>query len=156
MIDSNKDRQEAAIYAFTIVTIIFLPLSFVSGFLGMNTSDMRTMSQKQWVFWAVAIPLTLVIVIISLLWAGELKNAWDALAKLFPQRKQSDYHRLQGDQEDIRLAPRRSREPEVIRDFFPYERSRTMRPSGGLVRRSTLDFPPPAPPPRQRTYTRYD
>lgn len=156
MIDSNKDRQEAAIYAFTIVTIIFLPLSFVSGFLGMNTSDMRTMSQKQWVFWAVAIPLTLIIVIISLLWAGELKNAWDALAKLFPQRKQPGYQRLQGGQEDIRLAPRRLREPEVIRDFFPYERSRTIRPSGGLVRRSTLDFPPPPPPPRQRTYTRYD
>lgn len=138
MIDSNKDRQEAAIYAFTIVTIIFLPLSFVSGFLGMNTSDMRNMSQKQWVFWAAAIPLTLVIVIISLLWAGELKNAWNALAKLFPQRKRSGY---QGDQEDIRLAP---------------QRSRTTRPSGGLVRRSTFDFPPPPPPPRQRTYTRYD
>ena len=138
MIDSNKDRQEAAIYAFTIVTIIFLPLSFVSGFLGMNTYDMRNMSQKQWVFWAAAIPLTLVIVIISLLWAGELKNAWNALAKLFPQRKRSGY---QGGQEGTHI---------------PLRRSRTTRSSGGLVRRSTFDFPPPPPPPRQRTYTRYD
>lgn len=153
MIDSNKDRQEAAIYAFTIVTIIFLPLSFVSGFLGMNTSDMRNMSQKQWLFWAVAIPLTLVIVIISLLWAGELKNAWNALAKLFPQRERSGY---QGDQEDIRLPPRRTRESEVFVRDLPRERSRITRPSGGLVRRSTFDFPPPPPLPRQRTYTRYD
>lgn len=76
MIDSNKDRQEAAVYAFTIVTIVFLPLSFVSGFLGMNTADLRDMPHRQWVFWAAALPLTLVIILLGLLWAGELGNAW--------------------------------------------------------------------------------
>ncbi|KAL8987816.1 MAG: hypothetical protein Q9169_008650, partial [Polycauliona sp. 2 TL-2023] len=57
-IESNRDRQEGAILVFTIVTIIFLPLSFVSSFFGMNTSDIRSMSRPQWVFWAAAIPLT--------------------------------------------------------------------------------------------------
>ncbi|KAF2756787.1 hypothetical protein EJ05DRAFT_78037 [Pseudovirgaria hyperparasitica] len=78
-IDSNKDRQEAAIYAFTIVTIIFLPLSFVAGFLGMNTTDVRDMELSQWVFWAAGVPLTVVIILISLLWAGEITNTWDGL-----------------------------------------------------------------------------
>ena len=35
--DTHKDRQENAIMVFTIVTIIFLPLSFVSSVFGMNT-----------------------------------------------------------------------------------------------------------------------
>ncbi|KAF1986219.1 hypothetical protein K402DRAFT_421430 [Aulographum hederae CBS 113979] len=80
MIDSNKDRQDAAIYAFTIVTVIFLPLTAVSGFLGMNTSDIRDMPQPQWVFWAAGVPLTVVIILISLYWAGELGNAWGWVA----------------------------------------------------------------------------
>ncbi|KAJ9669259.1 hypothetical protein H2201_000611 [Coniosporium apollinis] len=75
MIDSNKDRQETALYVFTIVTVIFLPLSFVSGFLGMNTSDIRDMSSKQWLFWAIGIPLTSVIIIVGLLWVGHAAPA---------------------------------------------------------------------------------
>lgn len=41
--DTHKDRQENAIMIFTIVTIIFLPLSFVSSVFGMNTRDIRGM-----------------------------------------------------------------------------------------------------------------
>lgn len=36
---------------FIIVTIIFLPLSFVSSFFGMNTSDIRNINDSQKVFW---------------------------------------------------------------------------------------------------------
>ncbi|KAF2498584.1 hypothetical protein BU16DRAFT_558643 [Lophium mytilinum] len=82
-IASTKDRHDKAIYAFTIVTIVFLPLSFVSGFLGMNTTDIRNTDTKQWVFWAAALPLTAVVILIALLWAGELGNAWAALLELF-------------------------------------------------------------------------
>lgn len=42
-IDSNKDRQEAAIFAFTIVTVVFLPLSTVAGILDLNASDIRNL-----------------------------------------------------------------------------------------------------------------
>ncbi|EKG15467.1 Mg2+ transporter protein CorA-like/Zinc transport protein ZntB [Macrophomina phaseolina MS6] len=87
MIDSNKDRQEAAVYAFTIVTIIFLPMSFVSGFLGMNTADIRDMPHQQWVFWAAAIPLTILIILLGLVWAGELGNAWRGCLGVLDGRK---------------------------------------------------------------------
>ncbi|PYI02686.1 hypothetical protein BO78DRAFT_472434 [Aspergillus sclerotiicarbonarius CBS 121057] len=66
----NKDRQETAIFIFTIVTVIFLPLSTVTSYLGMNTSDIRNMDSKQWVFWAAAVPITLLIIILVRLWAG--------------------------------------------------------------------------------------
>jgi hypothetical protein len=82
-IDSNKDRQEAAIYAFTIVTIIFLPLSTVASILGMNTFDVRNMTVNQWVFWATALPLMVLIITLCLIWAGELKNFWEGFTKLW-------------------------------------------------------------------------
>lgn len=46
-IENNKDRQEAAVYVFTIVTIVFLPISTISSIFGMNTSDVRDMEQSQ-------------------------------------------------------------------------------------------------------------
>jgi nucleoside recognition membrane protein YjiH len=69
-IRDNKDRQEAAIYAFTIVTIIFLPISTVASVFGMNTNDVRNMGQSQWLFWAAALPLTTLVIAVSLFAAG--------------------------------------------------------------------------------------
>lgn len=62
---ANKDRQETVIFIFTIVTVIFLPLSTVASYLGMNTSDIRGMHSQQWVFWAAAVPLTVVVLIMA-------------------------------------------------------------------------------------------
>lgn len=73
-IANNKDRQESAIMVFTIVTIIFLPLSFVSSVFGMNTSDIRDMEFKQWLYWVVAVPLTIFVIAGSLYWAGALSD----------------------------------------------------------------------------------
>lgn len=70
----TKDRQENAVYAFTIVTIIFLPLSAVAGIFGMNTSDVRDMDYSQWLFWVVALPVTLLVIVVGLWWMNELGN----------------------------------------------------------------------------------
>ena len=78
-IESNKDRQESAIITFTIVTIIFLPLSFVSGIFGMNTHDIRNLSLSQWIYWITAIPLTVMVVLGAIWSAGE----WEALGLWF-------------------------------------------------------------------------
>jgi hypothetical protein len=86
-IDYNKDRQESAIYAFTIVTIIFLPLSTVAGILGMNVNDVRNMELNQWVFWAIAIPLAVIIIVLCLIWAGELENFWLGFRNLWSKGK---------------------------------------------------------------------
>jgi Mg2+ and Co2+ transporter CorA len=51
---------------FTIVTLVFLPLSFVASFMGMNTSDIRNQTANQSLFWIVALPLTAVVVILAL------------------------------------------------------------------------------------------
>lgn len=55
-----------AILVFTVVTMIFLPLNFVSSFFGMNSSDIRDMAHTQWLFWAVALCVTAGVVAASL------------------------------------------------------------------------------------------
>lgn len=51
----------------TIVTVVFLPLSFVSSYFGMNTADVREIRQGQWIFWAVGLSVTFSIVVVALL-----------------------------------------------------------------------------------------
>ncbi|EMD87717.1 hypothetical protein COCHEDRAFT_1182566 [Bipolaris maydis C5] len=61
-LEINDEDHGKAIMAFTVVTVIFLPLSFATSYFGMNTADIRDMNQKQGLFWIVAIPLTIVTV----------------------------------------------------------------------------------------------
>ena len=77
-----------AIYAFTITTVIFLPLSAVSSIFGMNTNDIRDMDKSQWLYWATALPVTFSVIIIGLWWMGELGNA---LRWLFMRARSDGY-----------------------------------------------------------------
>lgn len=59
-LEINEEDHGKAIMVFTTVTVIFLPLSFVTSFLGMNTTDIRDMGSSSSLFWAIAVPLTIV------------------------------------------------------------------------------------------------
>jgi Mg2+ and Co2+ transporter CorA len=67
MLQVNQENHGNAILVFTIVTIIFLPLSWATSYLGMNTSDIRELRQGQGLFWLIGGPLTAVVVIVALL-----------------------------------------------------------------------------------------
>lgn len=82
----TKDRQENAIYAFTIVTIIFLPISAISSIFGMNTNDVRNMASNQWLYWAVAVPITLLVILIGLWWMNELGSVLQWITGKRPRR----------------------------------------------------------------------
>ncbi|KAH7082978.1 hypothetical protein BKA63DRAFT_501966 [Paraphoma chrysanthemicola] len=58
LVNIRLEDHGKAILVFTMVTIIFLPLSFISSFFGMNFSDIRDMDQTQRLFWIVAGSLT--------------------------------------------------------------------------------------------------
>ncbi|RFN53432.1 mg2+ transporter [Fusarium flagelliforme] len=64
-----------AIRVFTFVTLFFLPLSFVTSFFGMNTTDVRDIQWNQRIFWSSAIPLTLLVLSIALLYGYK----WDLI-----------------------------------------------------------------------------
>lgn len=40
----------------------------------MNTRDVRDMEHSQWAYWAAAIPVTSLVIILGLLWTGEMSN----------------------------------------------------------------------------------
>ncbi|KAL8813811.1 MAG: hypothetical protein Q9223_006928 [Gallowayella weberi] len=91
-IESSKDRQEAAIVVFTVVTIIFLPLSFVTSFFGMNTTDIRDTNYPQWIFWATALPLTIAVVAIALFVAQKMepvKDLWSRFSEKWDARHEA-------------------------------------------------------------------
>ncbi|GAB7358618.1 hypothetical protein MBLNU230_g3848t1 [Neophaeotheca triangularis] len=62
LVNIRLEDHGKAIIIFTIVTIVFLPLNFVTSFFGMNFSDIRDMAQTQSLFWAVAVSVTAVVV----------------------------------------------------------------------------------------------
>lgn len=66
-VEINDDDHGKAILVFTIVTLVFLPLSFVSSFLGMNTADIRDQTTDQKLYWMIAVPVTTTVVILALL-----------------------------------------------------------------------------------------
>ncbi|KAK2735190.1 hypothetical protein FQN57_001330 [Myotisia sp. PD_48] len=66
-IEVRQEDHGKAIMVFTVVTVIFLPMSFVTSFFGMNTVDIRDMSRTQSFFWSISIPLTTLIIVGTLL-----------------------------------------------------------------------------------------
>lgn len=56
MIEVRKETNNKAIIVFTVVTVIFLPMSFVTSYLGMNSVDIRNGTFKQSLFWIIALP----------------------------------------------------------------------------------------------------
>ncbi|KAI1112896.1 cora-like Mg2+ transporter protein-domain-containing protein [Nemania sp. NC0429] len=79
LLDIKAEGQNTAIFVFTIVTVIFLPLSFVTSFFGMNTSDIRDIDQTQWIFWVFGITLTAAILVI--VWLVSVKGSRWRLAR---------------------------------------------------------------------------
>ncbi|KAJ5173902.1 uncharacterized protein N7500_001833 [Penicillium coprophilum] len=65
-VDVRQEDQGKAILVFTIVTVVFMPLSFVTSYLGMNTNDIRNMASSQTLFWTISAPLTVGIITIVL------------------------------------------------------------------------------------------
>ena len=63
LVNIKIDDHGRAILTFTIVTIIFLPLSFVCGDLRMNMVDIHSTKSTQSLFWYTALPLASVLML---------------------------------------------------------------------------------------------
>lgn len=60
-ISLKAENNSKAILVFTVTTVTFLPMSFVTSYLGMNTSDLRNMDSGQTLFWAIGAPLAFIV-----------------------------------------------------------------------------------------------
>ncbi|KAL7933008.1 hypothetical protein V8C35DRAFT_322811 [Trichoderma chlorosporum] len=88
-IEILEEDHGKAIRVFTIVTLFFLPLSFVSSFLGMNTADVRNMQQKQGLFWATGIPVTICVLTLACIYGykGDEIRDWVIQQPRFPSKE---------------------------------------------------------------------
>jgi CorA-like Mg2+ transporter protein len=73
-----------------VVTVIFLPLTFVTGFLGMNTADIRNMNANQTIFWAISLPLAVVTLSLVLLIAYNGDGIKERFAGVFSRKRRSN------------------------------------------------------------------
>ncbi|KAL7921518.1 hypothetical protein ACQKWADRAFT_121325 [Trichoderma austrokoningii] len=77
-IEIMEEDHGKAIRVFTVVTLFFLPLSFVSSFLGMNTADVRDSEWNQVIFWITAVPITVGVLSLAFIYGykGEEIRDW--------------------------------------------------------------------------------
>ena len=82
-LEITEEDHGKAIMVFTTVTVIFLPLSFVTSYLGMNTNDIRNMNNRQSLFWVIALPLTLTTMAVCLYISYKGATLRDQLSSLY-------------------------------------------------------------------------
>ena len=64
LVETLQDDNSKSIFIFTLVTVLFLPLTFVAGFFGMNLHGISDSGRDYWHFWIIALPMTAGIILI--------------------------------------------------------------------------------------------
>jgi hypothetical protein len=109
-----EEDHGKAIRLFTVVTVIFLPLTFVATVLGMNTVDIRQMENSQVVYWEIALPLTTIIILVA--WAmtsdgWNLQERWYGYKRRAQLQKSASMSTLpyseQGSRDDVSESPKK-------------------------------------------------
>ncbi|KAL8797355.1 MAG: hypothetical protein Q9195_000510 [Heterodermia aff. obscurata] len=93
LVETMQDDNGRAIFIFTFITILFLPLSFVAGFFGMNLQGINGTTYRASLFWKIAIPFTggIMLLCIAIIIWGErfwfgMASMPRALAKTYRKR----------------------------------------------------------------------
>lgn len=63
LVETFQDDNSKAIFVFTMVTILFLPMTFVAGFFGMNVIGISASTTTLRHFWTISLSLTFGIVV---------------------------------------------------------------------------------------------
>lgn len=78
-------EQNRSLARLTWLAVTFIPLSFVSSLFSMN-GDLSTLSQSFWIFFAVALPLTIFVLFLTR-YSGSMDASFEGLAKVFSTLK---------------------------------------------------------------------
>ncbi|PTB65716.1 hypothetical protein BBK36DRAFT_1202489 [Trichoderma citrinoviride] len=86
-IEIMEEDHGKAIRVFTVVTLFFLPLSFVSSFLGMNTVDVRDTEYSQRIFWMTGVPVTVAVLSVAFVYGYKGEEILDWMGHVLQQRR---------------------------------------------------------------------
>ncbi|KAL6863564.1 hypothetical protein J3F83DRAFT_744819 [Trichoderma novae-zelandiae] len=86
-IEIMEEDHGKAIRVFTVVTLFFLPLSFVSSFLGMNTVDVRDTEYSQRIFWMTGVPVTVAVLAVAFVYGYKGEEIRDWMAHVLQDRR---------------------------------------------------------------------
>lgn len=99
-IEIMEEDHGKAIRVFTVVTLFFLPLSFVSSFLGMNTADVRNSEWNQGLFWITGIPITVAVLSLAFIYGYKGEEIRDWMSQKRQDRSyqgpSSTFHEMNG------------------------------------------------------------
>ncbi|GME83522.1 unnamed protein product [Ambrosiozyma monospora] len=90
---SVSTNRSMSILAY--ISLVFLPLSFWTSYYGMNFDSIANTEEKVWLFWAISIPFTIVVMLLALYksYAGYAKKLiltfWSHLAMRLKVAKQN-------------------------------------------------------------------
>ncbi|KAI1140800.1 hypothetical protein F5Y05DRAFT_402884 [Hypoxylon sp. FL0543] len=93
-IEILEENHGKAIRVFTLVTVFFLPLSFISSFFGMNTTDIRDTDYDQRFFWTVAIPVTFVVLALAFFYGYKGDSIEERILTLMHARSERRHQEL--------------------------------------------------------------
>ena len=82
LVETLADDNSRAIFIFTFITILFLPLSFISSYFGMNVVGINQTASTTSHFWAIGAPLTGGILVICMIFVFKGEDVWVFLADL--------------------------------------------------------------------------
>jgi Mg2+ and Co2+ transporter CorA len=63
------DNQNKAVFVFTAVALVFLPLSFFTSYFGMNLKGLTDTDRTEADFWKVCGTVSFCIILLVILWA---------------------------------------------------------------------------------------
>jgi Mg2+ and Co2+ transporter CorA len=104
LVNLRMESSSKAMLVFTVVTIIFLPLNFVTSFFGMNVSDIRDMQATQSLFWLVAMCVTAGVFVASIFLAFQGGKLLDRMLLWIDARKERASLRTSAYNGNLRMA----------------------------------------------------
>lgn len=87
LVETLQDDNSKAIFIFTMVTVLFLPLSFVAGFFGMNVVGISGTTSTVSHYWEIALPLTFGLIILCVVVGVKGEDTYFAFARIWRHMK---------------------------------------------------------------------